>query len=251
MSAQPSTPPPPPPLQNPIKGTTVDTAPTSLGLDDSVHAHINTTQGSSTSQSTPRARAPSAPKSVLKRTVEQTAAKLGGVRRGSGSDGSGSAQTQPGTNSTTGRLSASLTAADPRRFLSLKGKGKGRERDSAAEVSGTHLRPVRPPLASRSTSNLRQPGAVLDDSPFIRPRSPSPSPPPSLSPPSRPSLETFRALGSMRAGTQTLIQAIQAMPWTDEPEGDDEAIPPTALNSDSSEEEQTGHPLASVHSHHS
>ena len=44
----------------------------------------------------------------------------------------------------------------------------------------------------------------------------------------------------MRAGTQTLIQAIQAYPWTEEPEGDDEAIPPSTMNSDSSEEEQTG-----------
>lgn len=44
----------------------------------------------------------------------------------------------------------------------------------------------------------------------------------------------------LRAGTQTLIQAIQALPWTDEPEGDDEAIPPTALNSDSSDDERSG-----------
>lgn len=44
----------------------------------------------------------------------------------------------------------------------------------------------------------------------------------------------------MRAGTQTLIQAIQAIPWEDEPENDDEAIPPTSVNSDSSDEEQVG-----------
>lgn len=44
----------------------------------------------------------------------------------------------------------------------------------------------------------------------------------------------------MRAGTQTLIQAIQAMPWTDEPEGYDEVIPPTAINSDSSDDDQPG-----------
>ena len=44
----------------------------------------------------------------------------------------------------------------------------------------------------------------------------------------------------MRAGTQALIQAIQALPWTDEPENDDDAIPPTTVNSDSSEEEQSG-----------
>lgn len=47
-------------------------------------------------------------------------------------------------------------------------------------------------------------------------------------------------LWQMHAGTQALIQAIQAYPWTDEPEGDDEVIPPTSMNSESSEEEQTG-----------
>lgn len=101
-----------------------------------------------------------------------------------------------------------------------------------------------------------------DDSPFIRPHSPSPP----SSPPHRPSLDALKNLGSVRsllqcipldvilteanictamfwqmhAGTQTLIQAIQAYPWTDEPEGDDDAIPPMSINSDSSEEEQTG-----------
>lgn len=55
----------------------------------------------------------------------------------------------------------------------------------------------------------------------------------------------------LRAGTQTLIQAIQAVPWTDEPEGDDEAIPPMSINSDSSEEEQGAPPLASsIHTIH-
>lgn len=44
----------------------------------------------------------------------------------------------------------------------------------------------------------------------------------------------------MRAGTQTLIQAIQAIPWTDEPDPDDEAVRPTSMNSDSSEEDQAG-----------
>lgn len=42
----------------------------------------------------------------------------------------------------------------------------------------------------------------------------------------------------MRAGTQTLIQAIQAIPWTDEPEADDEAIAPMAISSDSSDDDR-------------
>ena len=44
----------------------------------------------------------------------------------------------------------------------------------------------------------------------------------------------------MRAGTQTLIQAIQAIPWADEPENDDEILPPIAANSDSGEEDHLG-----------
>ena len=56
----------------------------------------------------------------------------------------------------------------------------------------------------------------------------------------------------MRAGTQTLIQAIQAIPWADDADNDDEAIPPTSMSeSDSSdeEEEQGGmlwHPRSSL-----
>ncbi len=41
------------------------------------------------------------------------------------------------------------------------------------------------------------------------------------------------------------------MPWADEPDGDDEAIPPMSVNSDSSEEDQSGAPLASsIHTIH-
>jgi sterol 3beta-glucosyltransferase len=46
----------------------------------------------------------------------------------------------------------------------------------------------------------------------------------------------------MRAGTQTLIQALQAIPWADDPDNDDEAIHQglsTTLESDSSDEEDT------------
>jgi len=45
----------------------------------------------------------------------------------------------------------------------------------------------------------------------------------------------------MRAGTQTLIQALQAIPWTEDPDNDDEAMDHglSALESDSSDEEDT------------
>jgi sterol 3beta-glucosyltransferase len=46
----------------------------------------------------------------------------------------------------------------------------------------------------------------------------------------------------MRAGTQTLIQALQAIPWAEDPDNDDEAMHhglSTTLESDSSDEEDT------------
>ncbi|KAJ7785889.1 glycosyltransferase family 1 protein [Mycena metata] len=52
----------------------------------------------------------------------------------------------------------------------------------------------------------------------------------------------------MRAGTQTLIQALQALPWQDEdPENDDDVIPQTLspIDSDSDEEGKPGDRLAS------
>ncbi|KAJ3548557.1 hypothetical protein NMY22_g1223 [Coprinellus aureogranulatus] len=66
-----------------------------------------------------------------------------------------------------------------------------------------------------------------DDSPFI-------SPP---SPPLRPSLTPFRGDGSMRAGTQTLIQALQALPWIP---SDDEEGPSDIQSEPESEEDRPG-----------
>lgn len=47
----------------------------------------------------------------------------------------------------------------------------------------------------------------------------------------------------MRAGTQTLIQALQAIPWTDDPDNDDELLNHalgSAIDSDSEEEDGPG-----------
>lgn len=92
-----------------------------------------------------------------------------------------------------------------------------------------------------------------DDSPFITPRAPSPVP-------SRPLLSSFRGDGSvrltrgirvhtliscqMRAGTQTLIQALQALPWTKDPDNDDDIINHSnltpATDSESDEDDKRG-----------
>ncbi|KAF9015467.1 hypothetical protein BDQ17DRAFT_1386196 [Cyathus striatus] len=82
-----------------------------------------------------------------------------------------------------------------------------------------------------------------DDSPFIVPPSP----------PLRPSLSPFRGDGSMRAGTQTLIQALQALPWA-EIDNDDEAtgheLGPIDSDSDDQAEVKAGHMSSSIHAIH-
>jgi sterol 3beta-glucosyltransferase len=49
----------------------------------------------------------------------------------------------------------------------------------------------------------------------------------------------------MRAGTQTLIQALQALPLVDDPEIDEELMSPG--ESDSDDEGKHGEPLAHFH----
>ncbi|KIJ21504.1 glycosyltransferase family 1 protein [Paxillus involutus ATCC 200175] len=54
----------------------------------------------------------------------------------------------------------------------------------------------------------------------------------------------------MRAGTQTLIQALQALPWVDDPDNEDDATSPINphMDSDSDDDEQTGpHIASSIH----
>lgn len=123
MSVQP----PNPHLQNPISGTTIDTSPQTLGLDESPDAQSNS------ADIQPPNRRSSASKGVIKRTVESTAAKLGGSVLGGGSKRDNSSP----------RLSASFTSS-PKRFLSLTRKGKAKDTshmtisDGRGE-SGEHL----------------------------------------------------------------------------------------------------------------
>lgn len=117
--------PPHPPLQNPIAGTTIDTSPQKLGLVDSQNANAQTsapTPLSNTVLTASPTRSPSNSKSVLKRTVEQAAGKLG-----SSMLSSGSRRERSGSGSQGSRLSASLSVASPRRILSRSRKGKDKE----------------------------------------------------------------------------------------------------------------------------
>ncbi|KAF8912929.1 UDP-glucose:sterol glycosyltransferase [Gymnopilus junonius] len=82
-----------------------------------------------------------------------------------------------------------------------------------------------------------------EDSPFIRPPSP----------PVRPALQrSFWGDGSMRAGTQTLIQALQALPLMTSDNEEDGPVDPGSAESDSDEDERPNlnHLSSSIHTIH-
>lgn len=105
---------PPNSVISPLAGT-IDVSLQSLGLgepDDSPD----------TPQGVPYpSRLPSTSKGIIKRKVEQTAARLGSSVVGGGPK-------KEQNVSQGSRLTASLTAANPRRLVSLSRKGKGKER---------------------------------------------------------------------------------------------------------------------------
>ncbi|CAA7259988.1 unnamed protein product [Cyclocybe aegerita] len=127
----------------------------------------------------------------------------------------------------------------PRRVFSITRKSRTSQLASDPEVS---------PSISDSTltaTQSPQPSAVNspnEDSPFIRPPSP----------PIRPSLlASFRGDGSMRAGTQTLIQALQALPWMNSDNDEDGGPEPsTESESDEDEKPQATRLSSSIHTIH-
>ncbi|KAG1783622.1 glycosyltransferase family 1 protein [Suillus placidus] len=99
--------------------------------------------------------------------------------------------------------------------------------------------PIQVPFHGYTDTEAQLSDAVQDDSPFIRPRSPSPLR-------NRPSLQAFRGTGSMRAGTQTLIQALQAIPWADVSDQDDDLANVITPHEDEDSDEGSGAvPMAS------
>ncbi|KAG9223145.1 hypothetical protein CCMSSC00406_0000166 [Pleurotus cornucopiae] len=181
----------------------------------------------------------SASTGLVKRAVERTVDRFDKLSKSV--SGKPSTPSSPGT---------SPTASGPRRIFSLSRKAKGKQRPddvpNATYVAGEVTRsPSSTPSASRPTSPKRSSSTVVpkkhaDDSPFITPPSP-------LLVPTRPSLSSFRGDGSMRAGTQTLIQALQAIPWTDDPDNDDDIMEHNlpALDSESDEDSKQAEPMAS------
>lgn len=138
--------------------------------------------------------------------------------------------------------SSPKSSGEHRRMFSLSRKGKAKEPSDQSEVavapSTSQISKQVPSNGNTDTEALLS-DAVQDDSPFIRPRSPSPLC-------NRPSLQAFRGTGSMRAGTQTLIQALQAFPWADVSDHDDDLTNVIAPHGDDdSDEDSAAVPMAS------
>ncbi|KAI6136871.1 glycosyltransferase family 1 protein [Pisolithus sp. B1] len=149
--------------------------------------------------------------------------------------------------SITGRAQSPSLSPESRRALSSSKRDKGRdtpgrdlEEGQASGSSTAASRSQRHVDSSQTSPERASASNSSDDSPFIRP----PSPPPHL--PDRPSLQAIQGVGSMRAGTQTLIQAIQALPWVDDPENDDDLGAATTPNVDS-DDDSKGHVASSIH----
>ncbi|OAX44896.1 glycosyltransferase family 1 protein [Rhizopogon vinicolor AM-OR11-026] len=139
--------------------------------------------------------------------------------------------------------SSPRSSGEHRRMFSLSRKGKAKEvpDQTPVSVASSHQSHIPNQVTlngNTDTEEVHSLDAVQDDSPFIRPRSPSPIR-------SRPSLQAFRGTGSMRAGTQTLIQALQALPWAGVPEDDDLANVTTSREDDDSDEDSEAAPMAS------
>ncbi|KAG5653494.1 hypothetical protein H0H81_012703 [Sphagnurus paluster] len=173
-------------------------------------------------------------------------------------------------NSMNGRTSPMMTPPQSghRRLFSLTSR-KGKAKDTSADIedllspmssitpSASRSTSPKPPnssstitnreefpffASSKSTKSSLPPAAPNDDSPFISPPSPQP----------RPALRPFRGDGSpaqMRAGTQTLIQALQALPWTED-DNDDDISTPDATSSDEDDAGAGSRLASSIHTIH-
>ncbi|KAG1826254.1 uncharacterized protein BJ212DRAFT_335509 [Suillus subaureus] len=132
--------------------------------------------------------------------------------------------------------SSPKSSGEHRRVFSLSRKGKAKEPSDQTGVvvaPNTSQMPKQAPSNGNTDTEAQLSDAVQDDSPFIRPRSPSPLR-------NRPSLQAFRGTGSMRAGTQTLIQALQAIPWADVSDQDDDLANVITSHGDEDSDEDSG-----------
>ncbi|KAH9890995.1 hypothetical protein C8Q73DRAFT_105774 [Cubamyces lactineus] len=96
----------------------------------------------------------------------------------------------------------------------MSSSGKGKERQTHGDRAPTSQSQVLPSASKRRHGTT--PGGE-DDSPFITPSSPSLNP-------IRPGNFLNFGFQSLHAGTQTFIQALQAVPWAEDQDNDDEFL---------------------------
>ncbi|KAH8100480.1 hypothetical protein BXZ70DRAFT_937353 [Cristinia sonorae] len=134
------------------------------------------------------------------------------------------------------------TSGTHRRIFSLsrsKGKEKVSADDDLATAQSQFVTSPSSPTMPRRLSGKAMAVGQEDDSPFITPRSPPFGP-------TRSVFNIFRGDGSLRAGTQTLIQALQAIPWAgDDQDNDEDAANQEATDPESDEEDKPASWLAS------
>ncbi|KAI0757283.1 hypothetical protein C8Q80DRAFT_1265234 [Daedaleopsis nitida] len=160
---------------------------------------------------------------VVRRAMEKTADKL--VR---GKDLL--SQSQP-----------TLPQPGQRRVFSLaRGMSRERQHDGTPNASAPSQQLSSPPTSPPRSPRRQHRAPRDDDSPFITPTSPSLGP-------SRPENLIFRGFRSMHAGTQTFIQALQAVPWAEDQDHDDEYMnhDVTPGEPESDEDEKTVNRLTS------
>ncbi|KAF8559354.1 hypothetical protein OG21DRAFT_1600527 [Imleria badia] len=133
---------------------------------------------------------------------------------------------------------------ESKRTSSLKRKDRGKEAQGSDQGQGYDPSAMPPQSDGSQTIDHVPPREPIpsDESPFITPPSPTFAP-------TRPLLQSLRDFGSMRAGTQTLIQALQALPWVEDPDDVNEPISRThpQMDSDSDEEPSRTHMASSIH----
>ncbi|KAG9094230.1 Sterol 3-beta-glucosyltransferase, partial [Ceratobasidium sp. UAMH 11750] len=198
---------PPNSIQNPIYGTTIDTSPEQLGLAQS-HA------SSALNDSHDSGDDSGGGKSVVKRAVE----KLGRGTSLSRSKKHGDAGDVRGQRSlfSLGRHKGKDKAVEEVTGI-LAGHAAG---TGDVESDGSPQKPSQSPLnpSPRSSPRVSRMAATTSDIRRGKGSSASSSRP-SMSVMGVGKLDEF-GVGSMRMGTQALIQALQAMPWEDERDDD-------------------------------
>ncbi|KAI0768591.1 hypothetical protein BD413DRAFT_563204 [Trametes elegans] len=131
-----------------------------------------------------------------------------------------------------------------RMFSLIRDKGKDKQTHDAdrplASQSQVIASPHSSPTAVSGQRRRRHAPGGEDDSPFITPSSPSLGPTQAES-------SLWRGFRSMHAGTQTFIQALQAVPWAEDQDNDDDFLnhDATPIESETDEDDRLVNRLTS------